>query len=111
MTQATLEKAKAIAQSGLVWEVGPREWAVQSMTGFYGSYTVQDVGGRLVCECKGYHYRGYCKHIEAVRLSLGEDDTSYFEPEAEGGESCHQCGSPAACVVLGKAVCEEHILA
>ena len=49
------------------------------MTQFYGSYTVQDIGGRLVCECRGYHYRGYCKHIEAVRLVLGEEAPAYDE--------------------------------
>jgi hypothetical protein len=97
MTQATLEKAKALAESGLVWEVGPNTWAVQAMTSFHGSYTAQDMGGRLTCQCKGYHYRGRCKHIEAVRLSQGEatDPWAEFEPEAEGGERrCGRCGAP-----------------
>lgn len=110
MTQATLEKAKALAESGLVWELGRGAWAVQAMTSFHGSYTVQDMGGRLTCECKGYHYRGRCKHIEAVRLTIGDED-GYFEPEGEGGETCHKCGRPATCEVLGRPVCEDHILA
>jgi len=49
MMQATLEKAKAIAEAGLVWQVGPREWVVQSMTQFHGSYSVQDVGSIETC--------------------------------------------------------------
>jgi hypothetical protein len=89
MTEATKERARELVASGLVHQVGPREWAVDA-TGCWwnGSYAVQEVGGRFTCECKGYHFRGYCKHIEAVRLSLGEEDaTSYFEPETEGGVS------------------------
>ncbi|MCS7275763.1 MAG: hypothetical protein NZ695_01905, partial [Dehalococcoidia bacterium] len=77
--------AKALAESGLVWELGRGVWAVQAMTSFHGSYTVQDIGGRFTCECKGYHYRGYCKHIEAVRLEMGDGEPA-FEPE-EGGET------------------------
>jgi len=85
MTQATLEKARLMVEAGLVWPVGEREWAVQSMTQFHGSYLVQDIGGRLTCECKGYHYRGRCKHTLAVRLLLGEDAWGFEEEPEEGG--------------------------
>lgn len=91
MTRATRKKATELVGSGLVHRVGPKEWAVEA-TGCWwnGSYTVQEVGGRLTCECKGYQHRGYCKHIEAVRLAMEEEDTrSYLEPE-EG--ICIECG-------------------
>jgi hypothetical protein len=88
MTRATREKAKELVSSGLVHRVGPKEWAVEATSCWWnGSYTVQEVGGRLMCECKGYQYRGYCKHIEAVRLAMDDEDTC--EPE-EG--VCIECG-------------------
>jgi len=79
MTQATLEKAKAIAEAGLVHEAGRDTWLVESSNPCIGSYTVSRLGGSYRCECKGYRYRGRCKHIEAVQ-------------QAEGGERCQKCG-------------------
>ena len=32
----------------------------------HGQYLVQDSR----CECKGYQHRGYCRHLECIRLAL-----------------------------------------
>jgi len=79
MTQATLRKAKLIAEAGLVHQVGGGEWLVESSNPCIGSYTVSRQGGSYACECKGYQFRGYCKHTLAVR-------------QGEGGERCQKCG-------------------
>ena len=91
MTRAIQKKARELVANGLVHRVGPKEWAVEATSCWWnGSYTVQEVGGRLTCECQGYQHRGYCKHIEAVRLVMEEEDTRrHFEPE-EG--VCIDCG-------------------
>lgn len=110
LSDKTLQKARELAQGGHVHRLGDGEWAVEAATLWVGSYVVTRNGHGYVCECKSYAYRRDCCHVRAVALAEGDDPWAYFEPEERGGETCCRCGRPATGVVLGKALCEEHIL-
>lgn len=36
-----------------------------------GTYEVKILGLRAWCSCQGFNYRGYCRHIQQVRMELG----------------------------------------
>ena len=52
------------AIDGKVIEPPKTEWQVQGSSG--NTYTVKQIGHRLVCSCPGFKYRKKCKHISQV---------------------------------------------
>ena len=48
--------------------------------------------GRLVCNCKTYRHSGFCEHILAVRVFLGELDLEYMLAALGGGRKTRKPG-------------------
>jgi hypothetical protein len=46
-------------------ELTTPHWKVKSDSG--KTYTVELIGGKYVCNCVGYSYRGSCKHSEQIK--------------------------------------------
>lgn len=69
-------------------EVGQLGTIVWSNTTPGVSYQVSEGA----CTCKGYQYRGRCKHLAIAQAAEAVFDAQ-FRPEE--GESCRRCGAPA----------------
>ena len=46
-------------------EITSPHWQVKSESG--KTYTVELIGGKYVCNCIGYSYRGTCKHSDQIK--------------------------------------------
>ena len=59
--------------------------------------------GRWECECKGYTYRGSCRHItEAKNGCMWHQQVEGGEPvEVNGEKRCPECGGPVEVVKVG----------
>jgi len=58
------EKAKRLAESRRVEPLGP---GIYNVVGDHGTYTVvEDVNGKLSCNCVGFMKKARCSHIAAV---------------------------------------------
>lgn len=67
-------------------------YCVPSQTEAGRVHLVRQFPTRLSCDCRGYHYRGKCAHLEAVKahkraLQLAEADRAYQVARAEVAET------------------------
>jgi hypothetical protein len=84
--------------------VDPREIFVPSSTGAgVHSVTPSTVWNDAICSCKGFEFRGTCKHV----VDLDSSTCDYVIPEPDEGwatklddEECPKCGSLLVEMVL-----------
>lgn len=60
--------------------------------------------GSWECECKGYEYRGTCRHVKEAEQSacFWHQQVEGGEPVLENGEKrCPECGGPVEVVRVG----------
>ena len=68
----TEEKARALVNAGCV-RLTDGGASVTNAEGF--TYRVDfDLGGRPNCQCRGFEYRGWCKHLTAAYMARAEAD-------------------------------------
>mgnify|MGYP001271678817 CR=1 FL=1 len=86
----TEEKARALVNAGCV-RLTEGGASVTNAEGF--TYRVDfNLGGRPNCQCRGFEYRGWCKHLTAAYMARAEaddelaaqsDDDAYAEMSQE----------------------------
>lgn len=62
-----------------------------------GGYQQYFLMGELHCTCKGFHFRGTCKHVKEVEQKRCTWHGAYDEPQTEEQEKnkiCPVCGGP-----------------
>ena len=70
--QTTDDKARALVAAGRV-RLTDGGASVTNAEGFI--YRVDfDLGGRANCQCLGFQYSGWCKHLTAAYMVAGQDD-------------------------------------
>ncbi len=68
MSEHIDSKAKAIINNNGVLEIADNKYLVRSTSG--GTYTVSvDGNGIFLCTCPAGEHKGYCSHIEAVKIT------------------------------------------
>ena len=77
----TEDKARAIVDAGWV-RLTEGGASVRNAEGHV--YRVDyDLGGRAHCQCRGFEYSGWCKHLTAAYLAQGRAAARHGTPEGE----------------------------
>ena len=72
-SENVLKKAQEIVSSNNVQQVSSSDYLVKSTSS--GTIYGVEIGvqGIFKCECQSAEHRGYCSHIEAVKLSINNE--------------------------------------
>lgn len=88
------ERALKIAEGGQLRRIDRHTYVVGSQTREGHWYKVRDLGYGLACECPDHVRRNSdCKHMQALRISLG---TGRAVLQVTAADSCPRCGSRRA---------------